>query len=160
MKVKQILIVGLVMLSIFATFVAASQPVMAADPLECSILPQSICDASQAGELEQSGTWYLLIFFFNILTAGVGIVAVGAIAYAGFLYTTAQGSAEQTKKAIEVIRNAVIGLLLFAGMFAIVNFLVPGGLFSGTAQSTSDASGLRTWDRTRLSGINKENYET
>lgn len=65
-----------------------------------------------------------------ILSAGVGIAVVGGIVWGGIIYTTAQGNASQTQKGISVIVNAVIGLFLFLFMFAIINFLVPGGLFS------------------------------
>lgn len=98
--------------------------------LQCSILPQSICDNADNGELEQSGTWQLLLFVLRIMTAGVGIVAVGAVAYAGFLYATAQDSAEQTKKAKELILNVAIGIVAYALMYVALNFLIPGGVFT------------------------------
>lgn len=130
MKSKQILAASAILTVAAVTWAVAAMPAQA---LECSVLPSNICDqAEKDAAFEGSSVWMLLVMAINILAAGVGVVAVGAIAYAGFLYSTAQGSAEQTKKALEIIRNAAIGLLLFAGMFAIVNFLVPGGLFGGS----------------------------
>lgn len=70
----------------------------------------------------------LLIMTVWIMTAGVGVLAVGGIVWGAILYTTAGGNQEKTKKAIEIIRNVVIGLLLYVFMFAIVNFLIPGGV--------------------------------
>ena len=138
MKPKQILAVVTISGLIIAGLLLPTQPVAA---LECSTLPDSICDsASKTGKLEDSSIWLLLIFALNIMTAGVGIVSVGAIAYAGFLYATAQGSSEQTKKALDMIRNTAIGLLLFAVMFALVNFLVPGGAFKGGALPEAPSS--------------------
>ena len=99
-------------------------------PLECSVIPQSICKAADEGKLENSGIWELLILAVNIMTAGVGIAAVGAIVFAGFLYTGAQDDPGQVKKAMEIIRNTVIGLIAYALMYAAINFLVPGGVFS------------------------------
>ncbi|MNH46494.1 hypothetical protein D3C72_2301490 [compost metagenome] len=64
------------------------------------------------------------------MTAGVGILAVGGIVYGSILYTSAGGSSEQTKKAMGIITNVVIGLIAYALMYAITNFLIPGGLFS------------------------------
>lgn len=137
MKSKQIFAASVVLAAILASVVVAVEPSAA---LKCAILPDdgpdSICGSAGEGDLESSGVWKLLLLGLNILTAGVGVVAVGAIAYAGFLYTTAQSNAEQTKKALEMIRNTAIGLLLFAFMFAIINFLVPGGVF-GDAPATS-----------------------
>lgn len=77
----------------------------------------------------QNGVWGLLLVVINILTAGVGIAAVGGIVYGAVLYTSAGGNADQTKKAIEFIRNVIIGVVAYALMFAFLNFIVPGGLF-------------------------------
>lgn len=70
----------------------------------------------------------LIAFIINILTAGVGIVAVGALVYAGILYTTAAGNPDQTKKAITMITNIVIGIIAYALMYLVLNFIVPGGI--------------------------------
>jgi len=78
----------------------------------------------------QNGVWALLLVAINILTAGVGIAAVGGIVYGSILYTTAGGNADQTKKAIEFIRNVIIGLIAYGLMFAVLNFIIPGGLFA------------------------------
>ncbi len=82
------------------------------------------------GGTENNGVWSLLLTGINILTAGVGIAAIGGIVYASILYTTAGGSVEQTKKALDFIRNVVIGIIAYAAMFAFLNFIIPGGLFS------------------------------
>lgn len=66
----------------------------------------------------------------TVLGVMVGVVVVAAIAAGGIMYATARGSQSQAEKAIEIIRNAVIGLLLYLGMFAIIQFIIPGGLFS------------------------------
>ena len=41
---------------------------------------------------------------------------------------TARGNAGQTQKGIVAIINALIGIVLYALAFAIINFLVPGGV--------------------------------
>ena len=66
----------------------------------------------------------------KILTAGVGVAAFGAVVYGAFLYTTSEGSPDKVKKAREVWMNTVIGLLMFAFMVAITNFIIPGGGFN------------------------------
>ena len=66
----------------------------------------------------------------KILTAGIGIAAFGAVVYGAFLYTTSEGSPDKVKKAREVWTNTVIGLLMFAFMVAITNFIIPGGVFN------------------------------
>ena len=66
----------------------------------------------------------------KILTAGVGVAAFGAGVYGAFLYTPSEGSPDKVKKAREVWMNTVIGLLMFAFMVAITNFIIPGGVFN------------------------------
>jgi hypothetical protein len=72
----------------------------------------------------------LLKAVLAILTAGVGVAAVGGIGYGALLYTTAENKPEQTKKAIGIIMNVVIGLAAYALMYLFLNFLIPGGIFS------------------------------
>jgi hypothetical protein len=64
--------------------------------------------------------------FMSIL---VGIAVTGGIIYGGILWSTSQGNPAQTQKATAVIFNAILGLIMYILMFAIINFLVPGGLF-------------------------------
>jgi hypothetical protein len=64
----------------------------------------------------------------KFLTVGVGLAATGGVVYGGFLYLTAQGNAGKTQKGIATILNALIGVTLYALAFAIINFLVPGGV--------------------------------
>lgn len=72
--------------------------------------------------------WQLLTIGVNFLAVGVGLAVVAGIVFGAFTYASAGGNAEQTKKGISYITNAVIGLLLFIFMYAIINFLVPGGV--------------------------------
>ncbi|MNQ27267.1 hypothetical protein D3C85_405220 [compost metagenome] len=87
-------------------------------------------DGSNPSPVDSNGVWGILKLAIQIMTTGVGILAVGGIVYGSILYTSAGGSSEQTKKAIGIITNVVIGLIAYALMFAITNFLIPGGLFS------------------------------
>ena len=77
-----------------------------------------------------NGIWGLLLIALNVMTAGVGVLAVGGIVYGAILYTTAEDKADQIKKATDIITNVVIGLVAFALMWAGLNFLIPGGVFS------------------------------
>ena len=65
----------------------------------------------------------------NILTAGVGVLALAGIVYGAILYTSAGGKPEQIKKATTVFTNVVIGIICFAAMWAFLNFIIPGGVF-------------------------------
>lgn len=62
------------------------------------------------------------------MTAGVGLLATGGVVYGGFLYLTAQGKPAQTQKGVATIMNALIAVTLYALAFAIINYLIPGGV--------------------------------
>lgn len=115
--------------------VSGEEAYVAANPVEgddCGGVETAIikCGATNSGDTKDNGIWALLLIALNILTAGVGIVAVGGIVYGSILYTTAEDKADQVKKAIDIITNVIIGLVLFALMYAGLNFIVPGGVFT------------------------------
>ena len=72
----------------------------------------------------------LLKYVLWILTAGVGIVAVGAVVYAGILYASAGDNQQQVQQAKTAIKNTVIGIVAFALMSLVLNWLIPGGVFN------------------------------
>jgi hypothetical protein len=86
-------------------------------------------NVKEDGGVENTGLWSILILAINVLTAGVGVIALAGIVYGSILYTSAGGNQEQVKKAMGVFSNVVIGVIAFAGMWALLNFLVPGGVF-------------------------------
>jgi heme exporter protein D len=71
----------------------------------------------------------LIITLFNWLAVGVGVIVIVFVVVGAIQYITAAGNQEQAKKAIERIRNAVLALGLYMIMWALLNFLVPGGVF-------------------------------
>ena len=70
----------------------------------------------------------ILKFVMTILSVGVGIVAVGGVVYGSLLYAGARDDGGQTEQAMTIIRNVVIGVLLYIFMITILNWLVPGGV--------------------------------
>ncbi len=101
---------------------------------ECGGVQTALIECDQKGGAssnpEDSGLWGVLILVINIMTAGVGVLAVVGFVYGGILYITSGGSPEQVKKARTVFTNVVIGVIAFGGMFAILNFIIPGGVFN------------------------------
>ncbi len=91
------------------------------------------CDQTGSGSTQDTGLWGILILIINILSAGVGVVALGGIVFAAIMYTSAGGNEAQVKKAMGMISNIVIGVVAWALMFTLLNFLVPGGLFAAPA---------------------------
>jgi hypothetical protein len=70
----------------------------------------------------------MLVQLINFLAVGVGIAVAGGITWGGFVYSQANGNSSKTQEGVHIITNSVIGLLLFIFMYAIINWLVPGGL--------------------------------
>lgn len=64
----------------------------------------------------------------TVLTVLIGIVATGGIAYAAVLYASARDNQAQVNSAMTIIRNIVIGLILYGFTVAIINWLIPGGV--------------------------------
>lgn len=100
---------------------------------ECGEVQTSVIDCNNSflnGEdNEGSHIFGLIEMVMNIMTAGVGIVAVGGVVYGGVLYASAGDKADQVQKSIGVIKNVVIGLIAYAVLFAFVQYLIPGGVF-------------------------------
>lgn len=118
-------IISALILAIALCGVMVTAPAMAA---ECGGVETSInfgCPSSAkgAGAIES-----IMLMVINFAAVGVGIAVVGGIVYGGIRYTTANGNASSAQQGIMIIVNAVIGLVLFIMMYAIINFLVPGGV--------------------------------
>ncbi len=54
----------------------------------------------------------------------VGTIFLGLTVYAGFLWMTASGDESKVEKAQNILRSAVIGLIIALGAYGITNFVV------------------------------------
>ena len=66
-----------------------------------------------------------LINFFSAL---VGVIIVIALIVAGIQYSMSAGDPSKASAAKAHIRNAIIALVAFFLLYALINFLVPGGV--------------------------------
>jgi len=119
----------------FAAPSAYAEPTVLDDPVtgnDCGGVKTAVvkCDADNSGDLNKNGIWALLLIVINVMTAGVGVLAVAGIVYGSILYTTAEDKADQVNKAVDIIRNVIIGLVAFALMWALLTLSSPGGVFS------------------------------
>ena len=71
----------------------------------------------------------MLFAFIRFLAAGVGIVVIASIILGGIQYIGSRGEPGSTGHAIERIRSSVIALIIYIFIYAILNYLVPGGMF-------------------------------
>lgn len=100
----------------------------------CGGVVTSIITCDQKGgkssDPSSSGVWGLLLLGVNILTAGVGVAAVAGIVIGSVMYMTAGGSPERIKKANIFLSNVILGIIVYAVMYAFLNYIIPGGLFA------------------------------
>lgn len=100
--------------------------------VDCAILPSGICDAATkpaTTDPKDNAIFVLLKTILQIMTAGVGVAAVGGVVYAAVLYTSAGDAMDQVKKSKTIITDVVIGLVAYALMVLLLNWLIPGGVF-------------------------------
>jgi hypothetical protein len=121
---KRNIIVSVFITTVVITGIMVAQPALAAS---CAGADTSVISCDGEGSTALINIVKQVI---QILTAGVGVAAVGAVIFGAVLYTTSEGSPDKVKKAREIWTNTVIGLLMFAFMVAITNFIIPGGVFN------------------------------
>ena len=70
----------------------------------------------------------ILAIVIKILTFGIGILATLGLVISGIQYATAREREDQVRAARKRIANIVIGLIAYAVMFAVLSWLIPGGI--------------------------------
>ena len=78
----------------------------------------------ELGTDAEVGLEELIANIINVLLAALGIVFLVLVVYAGFLYLTSQGDPEKAKKAIKLLTQAVIGLVIIIAAYAIAAFVI------------------------------------
>lgn len=76
----------------------------------------------------------------RIILGFLGIIAVGLVMYAGFLWMTARGNEERIDGAKKILRNGVIGLAIILASFGIVSFIL-SQLLQATTTGTQNGNG-------------------
>jgi hypothetical protein len=66
--------------------------------------------------------------FINFLAALVGVAVVISIVIGGIQYSSSGGDPAKAAAAKNRIRNAIVALVAFFFLYALLNFLIPGGL--------------------------------
>ncbi len=95
---------------------------------EGGVTKTSNCVPNNSTDVAQNPIFVWLTDIIAFLNVGVGIAVVAGIIYGAIVYTTAGGNPAQTKKAVGIITNSIVSLVLYIMLFAIVNFIVPGGV--------------------------------
>ncbi len=95
--------------------------------VQASVL-QYMEDAGSAASYKTSGEelepTYLVGNIIKTIISLLGIFFIGLTIYGGFLWMNARGDAEQVKKAQNIIRDALIGIVIVIAAYAIAYFVL------------------------------------
>ena len=131
MSIKKYLTILTVFLAVFMSGMIIAQPVYAAGTCgeakdERPAVTTSI-DFGCKGDGNPIND--MLFAVLRFLITGVGIVVVAMVIVGGIQYTFSQGEPQNQAKARQRIMAALSALLLYVFTFAILQWLVPGGVF-------------------------------
>lgn len=120
-------------LGLILPLIVATQRVVAeelAQTKKCAGVETSIikCDADE-NDKEGEGIFAILAIIVSILTYGVGIAATIGVVISGYQYLTARDDRGQVMKAKKRLIEIAIGLVVYAIMWGVIQFLLPGGLY-------------------------------
>ncbi len=86
---------------------------------------QNVAEIAQAAGVEANADLPTVIGRIIYIFLGLlGVILLGILLYAGYLWMTAGGNGDQIEDAKKYIRNAVIGLIIIASSFAITSFIL------------------------------------
>ncbi len=129
---------GGALMSLLICGLVVASPSPRASALTVSAPPLSVADTTNcptAGHNNGNGTKCLVDTYINPLiqaiSALVGIVTVISIVIAGIQYSTSGDDPSKVQAAKTRIGRSLFALLTFIFLFALLQWLVPGGLFNG-----------------------------
>jgi hypothetical protein len=119
-KIKPfILFLGLFGLVLSGLFAAAAAPAALAQNFGINEVNTGL-----AGSLTTADPRFIVGRIIQIVLGFLGVIAIGLIMYAGFLWTTSEGEEEKLDRAKTILRNAVIGLVIILSAWAIATFVL------------------------------------
>ena len=97
-----------------------------------TILFGQVCDTCDAGMILK-----IVAAVMKFLTAGISLVAIVGILWSGVQILTARDDVSQVVKGRKRLISVMVGLLIYAFMFTILEFLLPGGIVESTTDSST-----------------------
>lgn len=79
---------------------------------------------TDAGITGTSNIYQIAGRIINVVLGFLGIVLLGYMIYAGFLWMTSGGESDKAEQARTMITNAIIGLIIIVAAFAISTFVL------------------------------------
>ena len=86
------------------------------------------------------GVYMVLNLILDILSIGIGIVAVVGIMITGIRYLTARGNEQNATKARQRFFQVIIGLVAYVMLYSAINFLLPGGKLNSSTKCPSQST--------------------
>ena len=139
-KLSVLVLVGLFGLtSLSPTIVFAAGSTGYADVCSQDV-PQGVKDAAGCPGNSNSDLPTVIQNILNAIIGVAGVVSVVFIVIGGIQYITSTGDPGKTKKAKDTILYALIGLIICALSFAIVNFTISRIIYNNNSSSEDDQS--------------------
>lgn len=79
---------------------------------------------TQSGVTGTNDVYTIAGRIINVVLGFLGIVLLGYLLYAGFLWMTSGGESDKAEQARTMITNAIIGLVIIVAAFAISSFVL------------------------------------
>ena len=115
----------------------------------------NIIGGGQVDVAEGQGIYDILRLIVTILTYGLGVAATIGVVIAGVMYLTAKDSPDKVAAAKKRLIEVVLGLVAWAMMAAVLNWLIPGGV-----NLNSESWGQESAEETTESEEAEESEET
>ena len=156
---KTLTIIFICIISCLFAFTVMSNSVFADDPSSADYV-----ETTFFGNLKDDGNgcsvYTVINSIIDIMSMGIGILGVIGIIVAGIQYLTARGNETQVQKSKRRIGEIVIGLVAFAVLFALTQWLLPGGRLNNDIKcetiSDEDLAALKKAEREAEKEAKKE----
>ena len=112
-----------------ATILGSTPIARAAAPIDkessagVALQGQDIAFLGSAGFNDSATVGGITSSIISIFLGFLGIIFIGLLIYGGFIWMTASGNEEQAKKAMGIIKTAVIGLIIIVSAYSITFFV-------------------------------------
>lgn len=130
---RKIILKFLASLAIFAGLATVFAPshVFAADNCDDGVSTNIIGENGcwKENNDKGDGVYHILLIILNILTFGVGVAGTLGVVLSGIQYLTAGDNTTKTAKAKNRLIQVIIGLVIYAVMWGVLQWLLPGGIF-------------------------------
>ena len=120
--------IGLVLASVLMFFVLAVSSVQAEEQTGgLSAIKKGVDSTAQGAQLKAGEGVTLESAIGNIINSALGLVGVvlfGYLLYGGYKYMTAAGDSAAVTKALGIIRNAIIGIVIISMSYLATGFIL------------------------------------